>query len=116
MLSAGIVAGPAPELVPVEMDGVVKAVMQDDLDIDWYRVEFATPSNTINVAIAAKTAAYDALYRMIDAKMRVTGKMWLDTNRLHPKHSLHPLHRHKCDQRSRFHQLCKYLHKSRCRM
>jgi signal transduction histidine kinase len=86
-LSAGIAAGPAPKLTPVEMDGVVKAVMQDDLDIDWYRVEFATPSNTINVAIAAKTAAYDALYRMIDAKVRVTGKMWLNTNRLHPKHN-----------------------------
>ena len=87
MLSAGIVAGPAPELVPVEMDGVVKAVMQDDLDIDWYRVEFATPSNTINVAIAAKMATYDGLYRMIDAKVRVSGKMWLNTNRLHPKHN-----------------------------
>ena len=86
-LSIGVIAEPAPKLRPVEMDGVVKAVMQDDLDIDWYRVEFATPSNTINVAIAAKTAAYDALYRMIDAKVRVTGKMWLNTNRLHPKHN-----------------------------
>jgi hypothetical protein len=26
-LSAGIAAGPAPKLCPVEMDGVVKAVM-----------------------------------------------------------------------------------------
>ena len=87
-LSIGVIAEPAPKLCPVEMDGVVKAVMQDDLDIDWYRVEFATPSNTINVAIPAKTMSYTELYRLIDAEVRIAGKMWLNTHKFHPKHNI----------------------------
>ena len=87
-LSIGVIAEPAPKLRPVEMDGVVKAVMQDDLDIDWYRVEFATTSNTINVAIPAKTMSYTELYRLIDAEVRIAGKMWLNTHKFHPKHNI----------------------------
>ena len=59
---------------PVVVDGVVKSIIHDDLDVDWNWVELGTPSNTVPVGIHVKTAKYDDLRKLVDAEVRVTGK------------------------------------------
>ncbi|MBR3820966.1 MAG: sensor histidine kinase [Kiritimatiellae bacterium] len=88
MLAGGIAAKPLWETYPVVIDGIVKSVRHDDLDIDWYRAELETPSNTLKVAIAANAIPYDKLYGTIDAKVRVTGNMWKYANVFHSKYNM----------------------------
>ena len=59
---------------PVVVDGVVKSIIHDDLDVDWNWVELGTPSNTVPVGVHVKTAKYDDLRKLVDAEVRVTGK------------------------------------------
>ena len=88
MLAGGIAAKPLWETYPVVIDGIVKSVRHDDLDIDWYRAELETPSNTLKVAIAANAIPYDKLYGTIDAKVRVTGNMWKYANVFHSRYNM----------------------------
>ncbi|MBP3406837.1 MAG: hypothetical protein J6N18_12100, partial [Kiritimatiellae bacterium] len=88
MLAGGIAAKPLWETYPVVIDGIVKSVRHDDLDIDWYRAELETPSNTLKVAIAANAIPYDKLYATIDAKVRVTGNMWKYANVFHSRYNM----------------------------
>ena len=88
MLAGGIAAKPLWETYPVVIDGIVKSVRHDDLDIDWYRAELETPSNTLKVAIAAKAMPYEKLYGTIDAKVRIVGRMWKYANVFHSRYNM----------------------------
>ena len=85
MLAGGIAAKPLWETYSVVIDGIVKSVRHDDLDIDWYRAELETPSNTLKVAIAASAMSYEKLYATIDAKVRIAGRMWKYANVFHSR-------------------------------
>lgn len=40
----------------VTVEGVVRSVMRDSIDVRWYHAELAMPSNTVDVAIPAMPA------------------------------------------------------------
>lgn len=88
ILSSATTAKPLWETYPVVIDGVVKSVRHDDLDIDWYRAELETPSNTLKVAIAASAMPYEKLYATIDAKVRIAGRMWKYANVFHSRYNM----------------------------
>ena len=58
----------------VIVEGVVRSVMRDSIDVRWYHAELAMPSNTVDVAIPANVMSYRDLRRLLDAEIRVSGK------------------------------------------
>ena len=57
----------------VRIEGVVKTVMRDDLDVDWSWAEVETPSSTMPVAVHRNISSYEDLRKTIDAEVRIDG-------------------------------------------
>lgn len=85
---AGSVPVPDEGMVNVVVDGVLKAVVPDALDIDYNTAELGTESKTLTVSVPTEMMSYEALRAMADAEVRVKGIMWPHTHRLHYKHNL----------------------------
>lgn len=71
----------APPSNPVTVEGVVRSVVQDDLDRDWLWMELTTPSNTLPAAVPTTLSSYGELRRAIDAEVRITGNIF-ETSRI----------------------------------
>lgn len=57
----------------IRVEGVIKTVMRDDLDVDWSWAEVQTPSSTIPVAVHRDISSYNDLRKTIDAEVRIEG-------------------------------------------